>query len=183
MVLIEIDEGYFQGIGITHEVYGAVAAGVVGRAVFRRRHAAPWVDVDPPEDLGTVVSFELRGGHAAASAFMRALRLITPAVSLGSTDSLIQHPAGLTHRAMDPSVRDALGITDGLLRLSHVSRYHGAPHSRHHRRFSSRQLYGTVSRPRTFGGSRAGKVSVPRPLNVQILFRFRSSWLASLSTN
>lgn len=37
---------------------GAVAAGVLGRAVFRRRHAAPWVDVDPPEDLGTVVSFD-----------------------------------------------------------------------------------------------------------------------------
>lgn len=67
---------------------------------------------------GTVVSFEVRGGHAAAVAFMRALRLITPAVSLGSTDSLIQHPAGLTHRLMDPAVREALGITDGLLRLS-----------------------------------------------------------------
>lgn len=37
---------------------GAVAAGVVGRAVFRRRHAAAWIDVDPPEDLGTVVSFD-----------------------------------------------------------------------------------------------------------------------------
>ena len=40
---------------------GAVAAGVVGRAVFRRRHAAPWIDVHPPEDLGTVVSFDGTG--------------------------------------------------------------------------------------------------------------------------
>jgi methionine-gamma-lyase len=49
---------------------------------------------------------------------MKSLRLITPAVSLGSTDSLIQHPAGLTHRLLDPAVREAEGITDGLLRLS-----------------------------------------------------------------
>ena len=40
------------------------------------------------------------------------------AVSLGSTDSLIQHPAGLTHRLLDPAVREAEGITDGMLRLS-----------------------------------------------------------------
>lgn len=67
---------------------------------------------------GTLVAFEVRGGVEAANALMRALTLITPAVSLGSTDSLIQHPAGLTHRLLDPAVREAEGITDGLLRLS-----------------------------------------------------------------
>ncbi len=67
---------------------------------------------------GTLVSFEVRGGVTAANALMRALRLITPAVSLGSTDSLIQHPAGLTHRLVDPVVRRAEGITESLLRLS-----------------------------------------------------------------
>lgn len=67
---------------------------------------------------GTLIAFEVHGGLPAANAFMRALKLITPAVSLGSTDSLIQHPAGLTHRLIDPAVREAEGITDGLLRLS-----------------------------------------------------------------
>lgn len=67
---------------------------------------------------GTLIAFEVHGGVTAANALMRALTLITPAVSLGSTDSLIQHPAGLTHRLLDPAVREAEGITDGLLRLS-----------------------------------------------------------------
>lgn len=47
-----------------------------------------------------------------------AVSLITPAVSLGSTDTLIQHPAGLTHRLVELEVKAELGITDGLLRLS-----------------------------------------------------------------
>jgi cystathionine beta-lyase/cystathionine gamma-synthase len=49
---------------------------------------------------------------------MAAVRLITPAVSLGSVDTLIQHPAGLTHRVVDAAVKAATGITPGLLRLS-----------------------------------------------------------------
>lgn len=67
---------------------------------------------------GAMVSFEVAGGHDAAARVMRAVRLITPAVSLGSTDSLIEHPAGLTHRLVDPEARLAAGITPGLLRLS-----------------------------------------------------------------
>lgn len=67
---------------------------------------------------GTLVSFDLHGGHDAASTVMRAVRLITPAVSLGSVDSLIQHPAGLTHRMLAPEAQQACGITPGLLRLS-----------------------------------------------------------------
>lgn len=67
---------------------------------------------------GTLISMDLRSGHAAASAVMRAVKLITPAVSLGSVDSLIQHPAGLTHRMLAPEAQQACGITPGLLRLS-----------------------------------------------------------------
>ncbi|MGZ8695681.1 MAG: trans-sulfuration enzyme family protein [Gaiellaceae bacterium] len=66
---------------------------------------------------GSILSFEVDGLDVAAEV-MRRVRLITPAVSLGSTDSLIQHPASLTHRLVDPAARKALGITDGLLRLS-----------------------------------------------------------------
>lgn len=67
---------------------------------------------------GAVLAFEVRGGHQAARAVMGSLELITPAVSLGSTDTLIQHPAGLTHRVLDRESLSASGISGGLLRLS-----------------------------------------------------------------
>lgn len=67
---------------------------------------------------GTLIAFELHGGHAAAAAVMRHVALLTPAVSLGSVDTLIQHPAGLTHRVLDDATRTRCGITPGLLRLS-----------------------------------------------------------------
>jgi methionine-gamma-lyase len=67
---------------------------------------------------GAMLAFEVAGGHDAAARVMREVQLITPAVSLGATDSLIEHPAGLTHRLVDPEVRLAAGITPGLLRLS-----------------------------------------------------------------
>jgi methionine-gamma-lyase len=66
---------------------------------------------------GAVLSFDV-GDFETAAEVMAALELVTPAVSLGSTDSLIQHPAGLTHRLVEPEVKAELGITDGLLRLS-----------------------------------------------------------------
>ena len=58
------------------------------------------------------------GAFAAADGFLRALRLATPAVSLGSTDTLAQHPAGLTQRASTGEARAAGGITAGLVRVS-----------------------------------------------------------------
>ncbi len=67
---------------------------------------------------GAVLAFEVVGGREGAATVMKSVRLITPAVSLGSTDSLIQYPAGLTHRLVDPAAREAMGVTDGLLRLS-----------------------------------------------------------------
>lgn len=67
---------------------------------------------------GTLMAFELAGGHAAAAKVMATVKVMTPAVSLGSIDTLIQHPSGLTHRMVDPAAKAAAGITDGLLRLS-----------------------------------------------------------------
>ena len=67
---------------------------------------------------GSVIAFEVSGGREAAAIVMESVRLVTPAVSLGSTDSLIEYPAGLTHRLVEPAARQAAGITDGLLRLS-----------------------------------------------------------------
>ncbi|HEX7341534.1 MAG TPA: aminotransferase class I/II-fold pyridoxal phosphate-dependent enzyme [Rhodanobacteraceae bacterium] len=67
---------------------------------------------------GTLISFDLKGGHAAAASLMRRVKVATPAVSLGSVDTLIQHPAGLTHRVLDEETRQRCGITPGLIRLS-----------------------------------------------------------------
>lgn len=67
---------------------------------------------------GCVMAFEVRGGCGAASAVMGAVKVATPAVSLGSVDTLIQHPAGLTHRVVDAETQAQHGITPGLLRLS-----------------------------------------------------------------
>jgi methionine-gamma-lyase len=67
---------------------------------------------------GAVLAFEIAGGFDAAATVLRSVRLITPAVSLGATDSLIQHPAGLTHRLVDPAAKEEMGVTDGLLRIS-----------------------------------------------------------------
>lgn len=67
---------------------------------------------------GSLLAFDVHGGHAAAAAVMAAVKLATPAVSLGSVDTLIQHPAGLTHRVVDAATQARHGITPGLLRLS-----------------------------------------------------------------
>lgn len=67
---------------------------------------------------GAILSFVMKGGYDAAAAVMRGVKLITAAVSLGSTDTLIQHPAGLTHRVVEPSARERTGIGEGLLRVS-----------------------------------------------------------------
>ena len=64
---------------------------------------------------GPMLSFEVEGGFEAADRLLRAVRLITPAVSLGSTDTLLQHPAGLTQRVASG---EAGAITPGLLRLA-----------------------------------------------------------------
>jgi methionine-gamma-lyase len=67
---------------------------------------------------GSLMAFEVHGGHAAAARVTASVCLATPAVSLGSVDTLIQHPSGLTHRTLDPATQRECGITPGLLRLS-----------------------------------------------------------------
>jgi cystathionine gamma-lyase len=67
---------------------------------------------------GGMISFELRGGLPQATAFLRALRIFACAESLGGVESLAEHPAIMTHASLTPEARLALGIGDGLLRLS-----------------------------------------------------------------
>jgi cystathionine beta-lyase/cystathionine gamma-synthase len=67
---------------------------------------------------GALLAFEVKGGYDAAARVLEGVKLMTPAVSLGSVDTLIQHPAGLTHRVVAEDARAAHGIGEGLLRLS-----------------------------------------------------------------
>jgi len=68
--------------------------------------------------FGAMLSVELDGGEAAVRAFLDGLECFTLAESLGGVESLVAHPATMTHAAMTPAVRAAAGIGDGLLRLS-----------------------------------------------------------------
>jgi methionine-gamma-lyase len=68
--------------------------------------------------FGGMIAFELDGGHAAGVALMNRLNLIHRAVSLGDAESLIQHPASMTHSTYSREERAEYGISDGLVRLS-----------------------------------------------------------------
>ncbi len=67
---------------------------------------------------GTLVAFEVEGGKAAAFAAARELRIIKISSNLGDAKSLITHPATTTHQRLTPEARAALGVTEGLVRLS-----------------------------------------------------------------
>lgn len=103
-----------------------LARRLVEDARVRRVHF-PGLPGEDPRNLlgkqmsgpGSVMSFELASDDPMIMrAFVGALKLITPAVSLGSTDTLIQPPAVLTHRVVDPEARAKSGISGALLRLS-----------------------------------------------------------------
>ena len=68
--------------------------------------------------FGAMLSVELAGGEAAVRAFVDGLQYFTLAESLGGVESLVAHPATMTHAAMSPEARAVAGISDGLLRLS-----------------------------------------------------------------
>lgn len=68
--------------------------------------------------FGAMLSVELDGGEAGVRAFVDGLRCFTLAESLGGVESLVAHPATMTHAAMPPDARRAAGIGDGLVRLS-----------------------------------------------------------------
>ncbi|MEW6363465.1 MAG: PLP-dependent aspartate aminotransferase family protein [Acidobacteriota bacterium] len=68
--------------------------------------------------FGGILSFEIKGGYAAAEKVMNSVRLFTLAVSLGCVDSLIQHPASMTHAMIPRGERERIGISEGLVRLS-----------------------------------------------------------------
>jgi cystathionine gamma-synthase len=68
--------------------------------------------------FGAIVSIELEGGHDAVREFVANLEYFSLAESLGGVESLVAHPATMTHAAMDPAARQKAGLVDGLVRLS-----------------------------------------------------------------
>ena len=70
------------------------------------------------DGFGAMISFELASGEAGVRAFIDGLGLFTLAESLGGIESLVAHPATMTHAAMDEAARRCAGIGPGLLRLS-----------------------------------------------------------------
>jgi cystathionine gamma-synthase len=70
------------------------------------------------QGYGAMVSFELAGDTRNVRAFLDGLECLSLAESLGGVESLIAHPATMTHAAMDPEARRRAGIGDSLLRLS-----------------------------------------------------------------
>lgn len=90
------------------------------------RVSYPWLDNHPQRELarrqqkagGGVVSFELQGGAPAARDFLTKVKLCALAENLGAAETLITHPATMTHAAVPAEQRARAGITDGLIRLS-----------------------------------------------------------------
>lgn len=68
--------------------------------------------------FGGMLSFEIKGGLEAAKRMLANIPIFSVAESLGGVESLIQHPALMTHASVAKEVRDAIGITDGLIRVS-----------------------------------------------------------------
>lgn len=68
--------------------------------------------------FGTVLSFEVEGGRDGAFRFMNALNIVLISNNLGDSKSIATHPATTTHQRLSQAQRDALGVTDGLVRLS-----------------------------------------------------------------
>ena len=101
-------------------------------AELLERHAAvstvhyPGLESHPQHELATrqmsagggCVTFELVGGYCAASAFVQSLRLAELAPSLGGPETLVNHPASMTHASLAPEERAEVGITEGMIRLS-----------------------------------------------------------------
>ena len=63
-------------------------------------------------------TFELAGGYDAACTFVEALQLARLAPSLGGPETLVNHPASMTHAQLEPAERAAIGIGEGMIRLS-----------------------------------------------------------------
>jgi len=84
----------------------------------REDHPQHAVAAKQMSDFGGMITAHLKGGIEQSRKFLESLEVISLAESLGGVESLIEHPAIMTHSSVDKDAREALGITDGLIRLS-----------------------------------------------------------------
>jgi cystathionine gamma-synthase len=109
-----------------HEANAATIAAMLERHAAVARVYYPGLASHPGHELaarqqrgfGAMLSFELRGGLPAVKACVEGLEFFSLAESLGGVESLVAHPASMTHAAMDAEARARAGISDSLLRLS-----------------------------------------------------------------
>ncbi len=87
---------------------GRLAPGTAQHALYERQCRGP----------GAMISFEVDGGVEAAYRFLNSLQLVKLAVSLGSTESLAEHPMTMTHSEATPEENCSAGVTEGLVRIS-----------------------------------------------------------------
>ncbi|MGE3189318.1 MAG: PLP-dependent transferase, partial [Vicinamibacterales bacterium] len=87
---------------------GFLAPGDPAQALFPRQCRA----------AGSTFSFEIHGGEAEAFRVLNALQLCKLAVSLGGTETLLEHPATMTHSDIPPHEQALMGITPGMIRIS-----------------------------------------------------------------
>jgi len=81
-------------------------------------HADYYTSAKQMRHPGPLMSIELKGGLEAGKKFIDSLQMCTRAVSLGTTDTLVSHPASMTHYGVPVQQREIFGITDGLIRIS-----------------------------------------------------------------
>jgi len=116
-------------LGVRMRAHGesarAVAEALSGRSRVRRvlypglrSHPQYTLARRQMSGFGGMVSVEVEGGRRAALRFLRGLRVFTLAESLGGVESLVDHPASMTHASVPRKEREAHGVTDGLVRLS-----------------------------------------------------------------
>ena len=109
-----------------HVATAEALAGRMARHPAVRRVHYPGLPSDPGYALakeqmagpGGMISFEIDGSFEQADAFLRKLSIFACAESLGGVESLAEHPASMTHASIPRELREAVGISDGLLRLS-----------------------------------------------------------------
>lgn len=109
-----------------HEANANALAGWLASQPGIRRVYYPGLANHPGHDIarrqqsgfGAIITIELEGGLPAVERFVGHLELFSLAESLGGVESLVAHPATMTHAAMEPAARAAAGLVDGLLRLS-----------------------------------------------------------------
>lgn len=83
-----------------------------------QHHPDQYIALKQMKHPGGMLSFELKGGIEAGKAFMNKLKMCVRTVSLGTCDSLLSHPASMTHAGVPKEEREKYGITDGLIRMN-----------------------------------------------------------------